>query len=91
MANFIKVATLCAAESEGLLDAPGRVRSCSVHPYNRGRDPFPRFYANIRKHSDKFYTYYRMTMASFDHLLEVHLTTAIKLLQIKVITGRVVS
>ena len=25
MANFIKVATLCAAESEGLLDAPGRV------------------------------------------------------------------
>ena len=69
--NFVKIATLCAAESEGLLDAPGRTRAYSVHPYNRGRDPFPRFYDNIRKHQDKFFTYYRMSVPSFDHLLEV--------------------
>ena len=68
--NLVKIATVCAAESEGLLGSPGRSRAYSVHPYNRRRDPFPRFYASIRNHQDKFFTYYRMSVPSFDHLLE---------------------
>ena len=58
--NFIKVATLCAAVNEGLLDAPGHSRAYSVHPFNRGRNPFPRFFENIRKSPDNFLKYYRM-------------------------------
>ena len=30
--NFVKIATLCAVENEGVLEAPGRARTCSVHP-----------------------------------------------------------
>ncbi|CAH1997701.1 unnamed protein product [Acanthoscelides obtectus] len=69
LAHFVNVATVCAAEAEGLLEKP-RSRRYAVHPYNNERSrKCPKFLEDIRKHPDKFFEYYRMSIASFDELL----------------------
>jgi hypothetical protein len=60
-------------ESQGMLDPP-REKKYWVHPFHadRGKEArFQSFYSEIRKHSDKFFEYYRMSIGSFDELLNI--------------------
>lgn len=69
--NAIQV--IAVAESFGYLDPPRREGEFWIHPFNLNREPsnrFFNFYYDIRKYSDKFFEYYRMSIASFDELLE---------------------
>lgn len=69
--NLIKV--IAIAEACGELDPPKQDRKYWVHPINSDREEankFNMFYENIRCYSDKFFEYYRMTISSFDELLE---------------------
>lgn len=69
---------ICAAEAAGELDGstpqtPTTSRKYWVHPLNQKRDEedlFGNFYNSIRKYPKKFFEYYRMSIASFDELLE---------------------
>lgn len=74
---------ICAAEATGELDEPistTKSRQFWVHPLNQKReeeDLFENFYNSIRKFPLKFFEYYRMSLTSFDELLETirpHLT-----------------
>lgn len=68
--NAIQV--IAVAESFGYLDPP-REREFWIHPFNLNREPsnrFFNFYNDIRKYSDKFFEYYRMSITSFDELLD---------------------
>lgn len=56
----------------GYLDYPKKEWQFWVHPYNKKRElskRFLNFYQNIRLLPDKFFTYYRMSVSSFDELL----------------------
>lgn len=69
--NTIRV--IAVAESFGYLDPPRTEREFWIHPYNLTREPsnkFFNFYNDIRNYSDKFFEYYRMSIISFDELLE---------------------
>jgi len=74
---------ICAAEESGELDEPTlptTPRQFWVHPLNQKRekeDLFENFYSSIRKFPQNFFEYYRMSLTSFDELLETirpHLT-----------------
>ncbi|XP_063241738.1 uncharacterized protein LOC134541921 isoform X3 [Bacillus rossius redtenbacheri] len=69
-----RVSVVCLAESLGLLDKPRNKRKYWVHPYNKERassNRFRSFFEEVRKHEDKFFSYYRMSVKSFDELLEI--------------------
>ncbi|XP_022160835.1 uncharacterized protein LOC111026950 [Myzus persicae] len=56
----------------GYLNPPKRDRRYWIHPFNTTREEtrrFLNFYEKIRLNSDKFFTYYRMSIASFDELM----------------------
>jgi len=61
------------AESFGYLNSPRREREFWVHPFNKSREEnerFKKFYLDIRQYPQKFFEYYRMSIQSFDELLE---------------------
>ncbi|XP_060872557.1 uncharacterized protein LOC132946531 [Metopolophium dirhodum] len=65
---------ICAAEASGELDEPTSPRQFWVHPLNQKREKdylFENFYTSIRKFPQKFFEYYRMSLTSFDELLEI--------------------
>lgn len=67
-----KIKAVCIAEALGLLDEPLQ-RTFWVHPLNVNREKsqrFSLFFENLRKYPDKFFDYYRMSITSFDELLE---------------------
>ncbi|XP_016662197.1 uncharacterized protein LOC107884489 [Acyrthosiphon pisum] len=69
--NLLKV--IAVAEACGKLDPPKQERKYWVHPINSDREEsnkFNIFYENIRCYSEKFFEYYRMSISSFDELLE---------------------
>jgi len=69
--NLLKV--IAVAEACGELDPPKQDRKYWVHPINPDREEsnkFNIFYENIRCYSEKFFEYYRMSISSFDELLE---------------------
>lgn len=70
--NAMKI--IAVAESFGYLNPPRRDREFwGVHPFNKSRDEkarFVNFYADIRQYPLKFFEYYRMSITSFDELLE---------------------
>lgn len=68
--QFMKVVQV--ANHFGYLNAPKKDRRYWIHPFNRTREETRRFldfYEKIRMNSDKFFTYYRMSIASFDELM----------------------
>jgi len=73
MSNKRLLKVLCVAEAAGELDEPTTSkRRYWVHPLNSDREKnnnFLEFYGNIRKHPEKFFEYYRMSVRSFDELL----------------------
>lgn len=84
MSNKTLLKVLCAAEGAGEFDEPTpSKRRYWVHPLNSDREKnknFSEFYENIRKHPEKFFEYYRMSIKSFDELLaklRSHLTKEI--------------
>lgn len=73
MSNLVKI--LCMAEAEGELDPPTEpsYRKYWVHPINsvrRSDERFDIFFDNLKKYPDKFFNYYRMSILSFEDLLE---------------------
>lgn len=69
--NCMKV--IVVADSFGYLNPPRSEREFWIHPFNLVREPSNRFftfYGDIRKYPDKFFEYYRMSISSFDELLE---------------------
>lgn len=73
---FSKLKIVCALEAADLLEEPPekRRRQYSVHPFHAERESskrFIKFYQDIRKYEDKFFGYYRMSINSFDELLNV--------------------
>ncbi|CAI6368224.1 unnamed protein product [Macrosiphum euphorbiae] len=69
--NALKV--IAVAESFGYLNPPRRDREFWIHPFNKSREEkarFINFYADIRQYPLKFFEYYRMSITSFDELLE---------------------
>lgn len=69
MLSNIKI--VCALEATGLLRKPIE-RRYSVHPFHANRETSERFsifYNDIRKYEVKFFGYYRMSINSFDELL----------------------
>ncbi|XP_025413693.1 uncharacterized protein LOC112685883 [Sipha flava] len=81
MSSKTLLQVLCVAEAAGELNSlASPERRYWVHPMNSDREKkkkFTAFYENIRKHPEKFYEYFRMSLKSFDELLtrlRVHLT-----------------
>ncbi|XP_022163932.1 uncharacterized protein LOC111029281 [Myzus persicae] len=61
------------AEAFGQLDPQAPDRKYWVYPINSNRESsgqFDSFYENIRCYPDKFLEYYRMSITTFDELLE---------------------
>jgi len=70
--NRQRVKVIAVAEAFGLFDEPVE-RRYWVHPLNKDReksDQFKHFFENIRRYPEKFFEYYRMSVSSFDELLE---------------------
>lgn len=70
MNTIIKAVALL--ESENLLEPV--VRKYWVHPMNKDREVsgrFSKFYNDIRQFSPKFFEYYRISISSFDELLQL--------------------
>lgn len=68
--NVLKV--IAVAEAFGELDPPRPERKYWIHPINSSREElgqFDVFYENIRRYPEKFFEYFRMSIASFDELL----------------------
>jgi len=66
---------LCLAEAAGELDEPmsSKRRRYWVHPLNSNRESdmrFTTFFNDIKKYPEKFFDYYRMSILSFEELLE---------------------
>lgn len=64
---------ISVTESFGYLNPPRSEREYWVHPFNKSREDnerFNTFYLNIRQYPQKFFEYYRMSIQSFDELLE---------------------
>ena len=76
MMNDSILKIICAAEATGELDEPTSSkinRKYWVHPLNSKRDEensFLDFYDSIRIYPEKFFEYYRMSITSFDELLD---------------------
>lgn len=69
--NLLKVITV--AEACGELNPPKQNQKYWVHPINSDREEsnkFNIFYENIRCYSENFFEYYKMSISSFDELLE---------------------
>jgi len=69
--NAMKV--IAVAGAFGYLNPPRSERSYWIHPFNIVRETnnrFFSFYGDIRKYPIKFLEYYRMSISSFDELLE---------------------
>ncbi|XP_022177724.1 protein ALP1-like [Myzus persicae] len=72
--NRKKVKVIAVAEALGLLDTIKSERRYWVHPLNVEREKtghFKDFFKNIRRYPQKFFEYYRMSISSFDELLEI--------------------
>ncbi|KAF0713338.1 protein ALP1-like, partial [Aphis craccivora] len=71
------VKVIAAAEALGLLNTIKSERKYWVHLLNVEREKtgqsghFKGFFENIRRYPQKFFEYYRMSMSSFDELLEI--------------------
>lgn len=68
-----KLKYICALEDAGLLKEPVK-RKYWVHPFHsnfEAREKFKTFFSNIRNYETKFFEYYRMSISSFDELLEI--------------------
>lgn len=64
---------IAVADSFGYLNPPRSERTFWIHPFNLVRESNKRFftfYEEIRKYPNKFFEYYRMSISSFDELLE---------------------
>jgi len=72
MSSLLEI--ICAAESAGELEEPVRKhRRYWVHPLHSSKEydmKFQIFYDNLKKYPDKFFDYYRMSIQSFEELLE---------------------
>lgn len=71
--NRQRVKAISIAEALGLLDKPAE-RKYWVHPINEDRErsgQFKHFFEKIRCYPEKFFDYYRMSISSFDELLEI--------------------
>lgn len=71
--HFNMVRVIAIAEAFGQLDPQAPDRKYWVHPINSNRESsgqFDAFYENIRCYPDKFVEYFRMSITSFDELLE---------------------
>jgi hypothetical protein len=69
------VQVLCVAEALGVLNDPVQrlSRKHWVHPINDDRETsgrFIKFYNDIRLYPEKFFNYYRMSIKTFDELLQ---------------------
>ncbi|KAF0745919.1 protein ALP1-like, partial [Aphis craccivora] len=64
MSSLLEI--ICAAESAGELEEPVRKHRSSKE-YDM---KFQIFYDNLKKYPDKFFDYYRMSIQSFEELLE---------------------
>jgi len=69
------------AEAAGELEEPEKKhRMYWVHPIHSSREhdiQFQEFYNNLKKYPEKFFDYYRMSISTFEELLEkvrTHLT-----------------
>jgi hypothetical protein len=72
--NRKKVKVIAVTEALGLLDTIKSERRYWVHPLNVEREKmghFKDFFENIRRYPQKFFEYYRMSISSFDELLEI--------------------
>lgn len=72
MSKNLRIRAVCVAEALGLLDEPTE-RKFWVHPINAHREKskrFSSFFENLRKYPEKFFDYYRMSLTSFDELLQ---------------------
>lgn len=70
--NRQRVKVVAVAEAFGLLDEPVE-RRYWVHPMNNDQEnseKFKKIFENIRRYPEKFFEYYRMSVSSFDELLE---------------------
>ena len=68
-----KVKLVCCLEGANELRIQ-RDRVHWVHPFNvdgKARKRFRHFYGSIRSYESKFFGYYRMSIKSFDELLEL--------------------
>lgn len=77
MSSLLEI--ICLAEAAGELEEPAvhthrqKQRRYWVHPMNNNREHdmrFQLFYANLKKYPEKFFNYYRMSVSSFEELLE---------------------
>lgn len=71
MSRRTDIKILCALEAAGELKQPV-TRRFWVHPYfvhRESSDRFVKFYEGIRKYAEIFFGYYRMSVKSFDELL----------------------
>jgi len=72
--NRKKLKVIAVTEALGLLDTIKSERRYWVHPLNVEREKmehFKDFFKNIRRYPQKFFEYYRMSISSFDELLEI--------------------
>lgn len=72
MSSLLEI--ICLAEAAGELEEPvHKHRRYWVHPINSSREHdmrFQIFYNNLKKYPQKFFDYYRMSISSFEELLE---------------------
>jgi len=72
--NYMRsLQVISIADSFGYLNSPRKERKFWVHPFNKSREDterFKKFYLDIRQYLQKFFEYYRMSIQSFDELLE---------------------
>ena len=71
MSSLLEI--ICAAEATGELDAAQKHRRYWVHPLHSSKEydmKFQLFYDNLKKYPEKFFDYYRMSIQSFEELLE---------------------
>jgi len=72
MSSLLEI--ICAAEATGELEEPvQKHRRYWVHPLHSSKEydmKFQSFYGNLKKYPEKFFDYYRMSIQSFEELLE---------------------
>ena len=72
MSSLLEI--ICMAEAAGELEEPAhKHRRYWVHPIHSSREHdmrFQVFYDNLKKYPEKFFDYYRMSIFSFEELLE---------------------
>lgn len=73
MCSLEKVIIVAALEAENLLDSVHREHW--VHPFNElqreNGEKFKKFFTEIKNYPDKFFEYFRMSVSSFEELLEL--------------------